>query len=194
MRSRLPWLIAVPVMAAGSISAHSLSYVAVSVRTTEDAGEASERASNAGSNYLVLFIGMFAATAIVAASARMLLARRRGRRAGSVPPWLFFVLPPLAFALQELAERWLNAEAFPFHAALEPRLMIGLLLQLPFGVLALLVARALLRIVERIARAFAPRPAPRLATSASWRPKPVVDLRQIPALALGHAERGPPAL
>jgi hypothetical protein len=194
MRRRLPWLIALPVMAAGSIGAHSLSYLVVSARTTEGAGEASERASNGGPSYLVLLLGIVAATAIVAACARLLLGRARRRRAGSVSPWLFFVLPPLAFASQELAERLLNAESFPFQAALEPRFLVGLLLQLPFGLLALLFARALLRVVERIARAFAPRPTPRLATSAPWRPRHTVDLPQIPALALGYAERGPPAL
>jgi hypothetical protein len=194
MRRRLPWLIALPVMAAGSIGAHSLSYLLVSARTTEGAAEASERAGSGGTSYLVLFLGIVAATAIVAACARLLLARARARRAGSVSPWLFFLLPPLAFASQELAERLLHAEAFPFHAALEPRFLVGLLLQLPFGLLALLVARALLRAVERIARALAPRPTPRLAPSVLWRPRQVVDLPQIPALALGHPERGPPAL
>jgi hypothetical protein len=193
MRRRLPWLIALPVMAAGSLGAHSLSYLLVSARTTP-AGEASERASSGEASYLVLFLGIVAATAIVAACARVLLARAGARRAGSVSPWLFLVLPPLAFASQELAERLLNAEAFPFQAALEPCFLVGLLLQLPFGLLALLVARALLRVVERIARVLAPRPRPRLATGAPWRPGRIVDLPQIPVLALGHAERGPPAL
>jgi hypothetical protein len=194
MRRRLPWLIALPVMAAGSLGAHSLSYLVVSARTTEGAGEASERASSGGPSYLVLFFGIVAATAMVAACARLLLARARVRRAGSVSPWLFFLLPPLAFAAQELAERLLNAEAFPFQVALEPRFLVGLLLQLPFGLLALLVARVLLRVVERIARTLAPCPTPRLAASAPWRPRQTVALPRIPALALGHAERDPPAL
>jgi hypothetical protein len=193
MRRCLPWLIALPVMAAGSLGAHSLSYLLVSSRATEAAGETSERANSGGPSYLVLFLGIVAATAIVAGCARLRLARAGARRAG-VSPWLFFVLPPLAFASQELAERVLNAEAFPFHAALEPRFLIGLLLQLPFGLLALLVARALLRVVERIGCALARRPRPRLATGAPRRPGQIVDLPQIPALALGHAERGPPAL
>lgn len=175
MGRRLPWLIAVPVMVAGSLAAHSLSYLVVSARTTGGAGEASERTSSGGPSYLVVFLGIAAATTIVAACARLLLGRARRRRAGSVSPWLFFVLPPLAFWSQELAERLLNAEAFPFQAALEPRFLLGLLLQLPFGLLALLVARALLGVVGRIARALAPRPTPRLAT-ASWRPGPAVDL------------------
>jgi hypothetical protein len=194
MRRRLPWLIAVPVMVAGSLAAHSLSYLVVSARTTEGAGEASERASRGGPSYLVLFLGLLAATALIATCARLLRARARPRDAGGVSPWLFFVLPPLAFASQELAERLLHAEAFPFQAALEPRFLLGLLLQLPFGLLALLVARALLRVVERIAGALAGHPRPRGAASAPSRPRRAVELPRIPALALGYAERGPPTL
>ncbi len=192
MRSRSPWLLALPVMAVGSVGAHSLSYVVAAARATESAGEASERAGGGGPSYLVPFLGIVAAAAIVAGCARLL--RGRGGRRSSVSPWLFFVLPPLAFASQELVERLLSAEAFFFQAALEPRFLLGLLLQLPFGVLALLVARALLRVVEWIVCALAPRPTWRLAASVPWRPRHVVDLAQIPALALGHAERGPPAL
>jgi hypothetical protein len=181
-------------MAAGSMGAHAVSYLVVSARTTENAGEASERASSSGPSYVVLFLGIVAATAIVAACARLLLARARVRRAGSVSPWLFFVLPPLAFAAQELAERLLHAEALPFQSALEPRFLLGLLLQLPFGLLALLVARALLRVVERIANGLARRPRLRLAASAPSRPRQSVELPRIPSLALGYAERGPPTL
>src|SRR5262249_7294708 len=140
--------------------------------------------------YAVLFLGILLATALVAAGARLLFGRRRGRE---LSPWLFFVLPPLAFALQELSERVLRAEAFPFHAALEPRFLLGLLLQLPFGLLALLLARLLLRVVARLARALARARTPRLAELASWSPRQALDLPRIPGLALGHPQRGPPA-
>jgi hypothetical protein len=70
--------------------------------------------------------------------------------------------------LQELAERLLRAEAFPFQAALEPRFLLGLLLQLPFGLLALLVARALLRVVERLVCELARARTPRLQATVSW--------------------------
>ena len=194
MRSRLPWLIAVPVMAAGSLAAHSLSYLVVSARMAEGAGEARERTSNGGSSYLVPSLGILAATALIATCTWLVCVRRRPRHAGYVSPWLFFLLPPLAFASQELAERLLHAEAFPFQAALEPRFLVGLLLQIPFGLLALLVARALLRVVERIVRSLGRRPMPRLATRAPSPPQPAPALPRIAALALGYAERGPPAL
>ncbi len=193
MRPRLPWLLALPLMAAGSLAAHSLSYLFVSARAAEGTGEASERASRGGGSYLVLFLGILAATAVVAMGARLLLSRRR-QRGNVVSPWLFFVLPPLAFALQEFAERLLRAEAFPFQAALEPRFLFGLLLQLPFGLLALLLARTLLRVVERLVRALARARRPGLAAAASWSLRQPFDLPRIPALALGYQQRGPPAL
>jgi hypothetical protein len=190
MRRRLPWLLALPLMAAGSFAAHSLTYLFATARASEHA-EVSERASSGRASYLVLFLGILAATALVAALARLLLGRRCAR--GNEPsPWLFFVLPPLAFALQELSERLLRAEAFPFHAALEPRFLLGLGLQLPFGLLALLVARLLLRVVEQIARLLTRPNCVRGIALISWSPQHGLDVPRIPALALGYQQRGPP--
>ena len=193
MRRRLPWVLALPVMAAGSLAAHSLSYLFVAARPAEGAGEMTERASTSDASYLVVALGVLAATAVIALAARLVVGRGRRRRV-EVSPWWFFVLPPLAFALQELAERVLHAESFPFHAALEPRFLLGLALQIPFGLLALLVARALLRVVERLVRALA-RPRPRLCRAAvAWSLPRICDRPRIPALALGYPQRGPPAL
>jgi hypothetical protein len=175
-------------MAAGSFTAHSLSYAFVSARAAEGAGEASERSSNGSASNLVLLLGIVAAVAVVATG--LSLARRR--RPAGASPWVFFVLPPLAFASQELAERLLHTEAFPFHAALEPRFLLGLSLELPFGLLALLIARALLRVVERALRALARTRSPRLRAGGSWSLRRAFDLPRIPALALGYPERGPP--
>ena len=191
MRRCLPWLLALPLMAAGSLAAHSLSYLVVTARATESGAELSERTSSGQSSYLVLFLGVSAATVLVAAMARLLLGRRCHR--GSEPsPWLFFALPPLTFVLQEASERLLHAEAFPFQAALEPRFLFGLLLQLPFGLLALLVARALMRVVEQIVRLLTRRKTARPNALVSWSPRPTLDLPRIPALALGYPQRGPP--
>jgi hypothetical protein len=175
-------------MAAGSLAAHSLTYLFISARASEHGAEMSERASSGGPSYLVLFLGILAATTVVASGAQFLL----GRRGTQLSPWLFFILPPFAFALQELSERLLRAEAFPFQAALEPRFMLGLLLQLPFGLLALLLARVLLRVVERLVCALARPKTPRLAAPGSWSTRQPFDLPRIPALALGYPQRGPP--
>jgi hypothetical protein len=193
MRRRLPWVLALPVMAAGSLAAHSLSYLFVAARPAEATVEMTERASTSDASYLVLVLGVLAAMGVIALAARIVLGRGR-RRGAAVSPWWFFVLPPLAFALQELAERLLHAESFPFHAALEPRFLLGLALQIPFGLLALLLARALLRVVERLVRALA-RPLPRLRPApVAWPLRSICDLPRIPAIALGYPQRGPPTL
>jgi hypothetical protein len=192
MRRRLPWLVALPLMAAGSLTAHSLTYLVASARSAESVPELPERTSSGDAGYLVLLLGMLAATTLVAAAARLLLGRRCDR-GGEPSPWLFFALPPLAFVLQEFSERLLHAEAFPFKAALEPRFLIGLLLQLPFGLIALLLARALLRVIDRIVYLIARPTTARSAAVASWSPRPTLDLPRIPAFALGHQQRGPPA-
>ncbi len=191
MRRRLPWLLAVPLMAAGSLAAHSLSYFVASA--ADSGAEVQERTSSGQAGYVVLFLGILGATALVVAAARLLIGRTC-RRGCEPSPWLFFALPPLAFGLQEVSERLLRAEAFPFQAALEPRFLLGLLLQLPFGLLALSLARVLLRVVERIARLLArPKPA-RPTAPVSWSPGSSLDLPRIAALALGYQQRGPPAL
>jgi hypothetical protein len=189
-RRRLPWLLALPLMTAGSLAAHSLSYLFVSARAGEGVSEASERASTGSAGYLVLFLGILGATAVVAAAAHLRLAG--GQRESAVSPGWFFVLPPLAFTVQELAERLLRAEAVPFQAALEPRFLLGLLLQLPFGLLALLLARMLRRVVRRLVRALARARTPRLRTALPCSLLDACDLPRIPALALGYPQRGSP--
>lgn len=196
MRRRLPWLLALPLMAAGSLGAHALSYVFIGARAegaTEVSGAGHGLAERSGAglaSHLVLLLGTLAALASVA-GIRLLLVRRGSRRGAS--PWLFFTLPPLAFCLQEVIERVLHSEAAPFQASLEPRFLIGLALQVPLGLVALLVARKLLYVVRRIAHALRrQRPVlTRLRPSVSWLPT-ASELPRIPALALGYPQRGPP--
>jgi hypothetical protein len=190
MQRRLPWLLALPLMAAGSLAAHSIGYLALASHSAETGSEASEAASGGTASYLVSAIGLLAALALLALVVRLV---RPGRdRGGRLSPWWFATLPPLAFAFQELAERILRAESFPFHAALEPRFLLGLALQLPFAALAVAVARALLRVIERYARALLDARVPDVVPPGSWAPHTREPAR-IPCLALGYAQRGPPA-
>jgi len=191
MRHRLPWLLALPLMVAGSLAAHAVSYGFVRP-PSEGTGEGSERSSAGLGGHTVMALGILTAFVVVAAVGFACTRSRGGVRRG-VPAWLFFLLPLVAFSAQELVERLVRAEAAPFHAALEPRFLIGLLLQVPFGVLALLVARPLLRVVRRIVRALG-----RRGRLVAWDRLPVelslfaCELPRIPALALGYPERGPP--
>ena len=118
-------------------------------------------------------------------------ARRRGPR--PLPAWAFALLPLVGFTVQEFTERWLAGSSFPWWMVLQPTFRIGLAFQLPFALLAFLLARLLLRAAERVVRALRgraarPRPAgvlPEWFALAVWLPRVAV-------LAEGHAGRGPP--
>jgi hypothetical protein len=140
----------------------------------------------------VVPLGLLAALT-VAAGAAWLVGRIRGQRRPGASPWLFFALPLLAYALQELFERLIGAEAAPFHAALEPRFAIGLLLQVPLGLVALFVARVLLRVARRVFSALERRRSVIVARCLVAVRHPFVQvLPRLPALALGYSPRGPP--
>jgi hypothetical protein len=79
----------------------------------------------------------------------------RGRRVRELGPAAFAVLPPLAFALQELLELSLHTGSVAWHAFAEPTFLPGLALQLPFALVAFVAARLLLRVAVRIVRALA---------------------------------------
>lgn len=199
MRRRLPWLVALPLMVAGSLAAHALSSVFVGMRAESEVGpeggmhDLVARSSTGFAGHSVLPLGIVAALAAVAC-AGWLIAHLRGRSMRGASPWLFFALPPLAFSLQELIERLAHAEAAPFQAALEPRFLIGLALQIPLGLAALLAARLLLRVVRRIAAVLTRRRSvTALRRTLTVRPLIACELPRIPALALGYSQRGPPA-
>jgi hypothetical protein len=192
MRCRLPWLLALPLAAAGSIGAHLAGVWLAGGSASERGAEVVERSGTSPAAHSVVALGIAVALGLLG-GASWLGARLRGRSRGA-SPWLFFWLPPLAFSAQETAERLLRAEAAPFAAALEPRFLIGLALQVPFGIAALLLARLLLRVGRRIVQALV-RPRPVLLRRRPTLTRPLVGCvpPRIPALALGYPQRGPPA-
>jgi hypothetical protein len=97
-----------------------------------------------------------AAAACVLASLAVTAAdAARGRPARALPAWAFALLPPLAFALQELLELSLHTGTFAWRAVLAPTFLPGLLLQIPCALLMYVAARVLLRAAERIGIALA---------------------------------------
>jgi hypothetical protein len=194
MRRSFAWLVAVPLMLVGSEAAHALAYrfaypeLHARMQVLLVTGHGYLR-------WLPLVLG--AAAAVVALSLLVTAADvARGRAPRGLPAWAFALLPPIAFVVQEHLERLLHTGVFPWQEFGTPTFVPGLALQLPFALLAYVVARLLLRTAERAGRAvarFAP-PRPRLA--------PVV-LAALPAepqrprlalIASGLAKRGPPLL
>jgi hypothetical protein len=174
-RLRPAWLLGLPLLAVGWLSAHALAYELVP-------------AEEHGHGYLAqapLFLTLCAATVGVALAAR--IAGRHGR---TLPRWLAGGLPLLGFAVQEHLERGLALGALPWETALEPVFLLGLVLQLPFALAAFLVARALTALADAVAA----RPAARRRFAlrlAPARPAPA-ELAAAPVLARGWAGRAPP--
>jgi hypothetical protein len=179
MRSRpLPWLLSLPLMAAGCLAAHSVAYRLVEHSAPEPAH------GYLGLAPLLAAIGVALG---VVATLRSVLA---GHSSPGPPPHLFAVLPPLAFTLQEHLERGLQGGA-ALGTVLEPVFLLGLLLQLPFALCALVVARSLLRVAKAAGSLLSPRPLRALRPPIVRSPA-TIDPPRLSALASPQAGRAPP--
>lgn len=193
MRRTLVWLVALPLVLAGSQAGHALAYRWV----YPDAGIRLGALVRTGHGYLSLLplvLGVAAAILLLALVAGVADAAR-GRRLRPLPAWAFALLPVVAFAVQEHLERWLVSGVAPWHAAVAPTFLPGLALQLPFGALAYLAARLLLRAAERLGRALgsAQRPRPRPVPLPLAAPAPAPGPARPALISRGLAKRGPPA-
>jgi hypothetical protein len=180
MTRRLAWLLTVPLMAGGLFAGHELAYAVVG-------------APSAGHSYFdyLPFAGAILLTLALAALLLHVVAAFRGEHRIPSPPLAFALLPGAAFIIQEHLERLLYAGTLP---VLEPTFAVGLAVQLPFGVVALLLARLLQSLARAVGIALAAQepPARRRERSA---PAPVcVEPRRLDVLALGYGERAPPLL
>jgi hypothetical protein len=188
VRRRLAWLVALPLMLAGSQVAHAFAYALVYPQS----GVRLRALAETGHGYLAwlpLTLGIAVAIALVALAGAV-VDTARGRPVRPLPASAFAVLPPAAFALQELLELSLHTATLGWRAVLAPTFWPGLLLQLPLAALAYFIARFLLHTAESIGRALA-RP-PRVSE--------LVELLDVPRDAICHgrfafanrAARAPP--
>jgi hypothetical protein len=185
--NRLAWLLSLALAAAGGLAAHGLAY-----RLAEPHAERRhELLESTGHGYLdPTLIGSLCVTLTVLAFAGCVLA---GVRRHTRPPlWLFALAPPVGFALQEHAERMLHHDAFSAGTVLEPTFLAGLLLQLPFALVALLLARALLVAAGVLARELGAPPRFRLAPDASLAVPTGHWIPAAPTLVGARGQRAPP--
>ncbi len=143
MRTRALLAVSLPLGAAGSLAGHTVGY-AVAGSSPRDA------AVHGYLTYAPQFLAACVALVTVALAMRV-----TGRLSGRIAAWPFALIPPLAFATQELLERL--AAGLPAHAVLEPAVYAGLAAQVPVALAAYLVARALLRVADAAASALGPR-------------------------------------
>ena len=186
----MTWLLTAPLLVLGLLAGHSLGYR----WTIPDAHERAHMLEASGHGYLEyapLVVSVALTVAFVALAARV-LAVVRARPCG-VPPWLFALLAPLAFVVQEYVERWRHSGDVAWPALLEPPVLAGLLVQLPVALVVLAIARALSRLADAFGRALGAEPPGRLANQLIWSPRGAMALVAPSVAARGWSERGPPA-
>lgn len=190
-RRVLAWLLTVPIVIVGLVVGHAAAWrVAV-----PDAAERAADLSSTGHGYgqhLPIVLGASLALLIVGLVLRARVVVR-GRTDIGAPTKVFALLPPLAFLLREAVERIAHGGDLAPGMLADRTLLIGLIVQLPFGLLALLVARALCTLASAVGRA--------LAGAGRWTRISEIGIRLVPrdrelprvaVLALGYGERAPP--
>ena len=183
------WLLALPLIAAGSQLAHWLAY-----RLTEPEAHARAHAlAESGHGYanalrLVAITSLCLVVAVLATNARDAL---HGRARLRIERWPFVLVPIVGFAIQELAERLAAGGEAVLTIGL-PAVLIGLALQLPIALVAYALARLLLAASELVGAALAPPPQirPRRIAPVPIPAEPL--LPAISALASPETPRGPP--
>ena len=188
---RAVWLVCLVLVAVGGLFAHLAAYhlIAPEHAHREHLLQAS---GHAYLGHLRFCFALCAAIALLGL-AGVVVNRLRGGRTGPPPLWIFALLPPVGFVVQEHVERFLSAGASPYATALEPSFLLGLALQIPFALVAFFVARALLALAIAIAEGLRPLARPRLLPDdLSLHPPLSFAGAPTPVLARGYSQRAPP--
>ena len=164
------WLAATPLLAAGVLVAHACAYRMTGTPT------------GSAHDYLGHAPQVLAVLAVVGAALAVFTSRRR-----EPAPWAFPLAGLGAFALQEHVEGLAHSGELPLVVT-SPAFVVGLLLQLPFGIAAWLLARALLSSLHEPERRRPRLPRPLWVIVVPALP----DVRAVPVAPLPG--RGPPAL
>ena len=190
-RRLIAWLVTLPLAVAGTQMAHAVAYRLTAPVDSEPAHDLSAT----GHGYvaylpLALAIGAVLVAFALVAEVRHIATTSQG---GTFRPraWHFAVIAPALFASQEHFERLIHNGAFPASAVLEAPFIVGLLLQLPFALVAYSLARLLLHAAHSFGGLLAQRRQQLRAATIRWPAAAVVAPRR-PALALGYGSRGPP--
>jgi hypothetical protein len=193
VRRRLTWFVVAPLVVLGSELAHAVDYW-IEDPDPADRAQLLEQTGHQYLEYAPLGVGLCLALvgfAFLGAVRRGLSGRTVGGRLTLLP---FAVLPLLVFTLQEHLERLFHDGEFPWRAVLEPTFSMGLALQVPFALVAYLVARALLAAGARLGRTLrGQRPAAEVVETSLSVPEPRAAPRpRLSPLATSIAGRAPP--
>jgi hypothetical protein len=191
MRRALVWTIVVGLAIVGSQVAHGLAYRFVAAQSSTVTDDLLARTGHGYESYLPLLFAV-ATVLIVSALATEFRWAALGRSPEPSSPVGFACAPLAIFVAQEHFERLAHDGALPLDAVTERTFVVGALLQIPFGIAGLLVARLLLGVARSLGRRIvAAPPASPSAGSFAWTAFDAPRPRR-PALSLGYGTRGPP--
>jgi hypothetical protein len=194
-RRQAVWAIALPFAVASWLGAHCLAYSLVAPGAEGHMAVHAEH-GHAWLGYTPA-LAVWGMTLVVAGVVLCAGEGLRGGRPSRPPVRLFAILPPVAFVIQEHLERFLGSGSVPYDLLVEPTFLVGLALQLPFAVAALLLTHALYSLGVGFGRLLATRFD--LGRAVRHGPPALVQLPDSPTLvappllALGHGQRAPPA-
>jgi hypothetical protein len=182
------------VCVAGWLIAHALAYRLIA-SGDESSGALVERTGHGHLAFSPYLIGL-SATVLLLALAAAVVAGATRRTPPVVPVAPYVLLPLLDFVSHTVFESMHDGHVASVATALEPVFLVGLALQVPLALAALLLARAALAWAEGLGRGLTPRWRPRpLALALPAPPRLLIGTEHrpiIPALSSGCAERGPP--
>jgi hypothetical protein len=188
-QARFAWLTALGVMLTGWLTAHCLGHW-LAVR---DAGVRHHPLEGSGHAYFdaMVVLTLAATLVVVGFIGRVVVAPRRPTR--SAPPTILFFLAPLGFIIQEHLERGAQ-QAFAYDAVLEPAVLLGFLLQIPFALASFFVTRALLVSADALSLRLGEACRPRLVHILIPPPGATGSALRLAPLAFGRCERAPPTV
>jgi hypothetical protein len=142
-----------PVLTVGWFAAHWLGY-RVAIPNPHERARALAASGHGYFAYLPFLLGATVALLVVTI-AFQICAAARGSVSKRPLAWPFAVLPPLIFAGEEYTDRLVHDGTFQLAVAVERTFVIGLLMQVPVGLVSYAVVRLLLRWADRIGTALA---------------------------------------
>lgn len=182
------WLLTTPILVVGLFVGHEAGY-RIAIPDSNTRAYALDLTHHGYFGLAPVVVIPLVVIALFALGLRVRAARAGGLRA--VPSSAFAALPPIAFVLLEASER-LRGSEHSLGTMASPEVVIGLALQLPFAVLALVVARLLGSLADIVGVALRPALPPVARTLLALIAPVTVDLPGVRVAALPYGTRGPP--
>ncbi len=150
VRTRTVWSLTIPALILGETFGH-----AFVVRIFDPNGERHALLARAAEDYLTYLYAAIAIcfTLALAALVRRAFASFHGRTARSLPSWQLAGIPPVAFIAQEHLESFFHNGELNWLTFAEPTVLLGAIMQLPCGLLALWLVRTLIRAADALGHA-----------------------------------------